>query len=389
MRILIVLAFESLPLKEVWGHQLRLEKIVEGAISSGHEIFLLQDRLAGLESKEYVASLEASRVHSLRIDDTAWAVTSRVRWSSLLSYFLQPEKISRVIEANSIDVVDSQVPLRINFPRLILSTNVTWNYALEHLRNVHRGAAPWFLRSLLLQLSLQKANHIIVEGQNQKLELLRLGVQRGDTVKVIPPGFDLTAIGSARETTRSSTDIVISFSGRLQKSKGVLELLRVFESLSSRYPNLRLKLIGEGLLRNRIQDYLRRRNLTQSVFLTGYLDHLQALKEMADSDIFVLPSRIESFPFTLIEAMALGKPCVATHVGAIPYDIIPNAGLGQVVQVSDTEGMTAAISKYLDNPRLATEVGIRAAKHVSQFTLDAMINRTLRVYEDIGSSSFG
>lgn len=150
--------------------------------------------------------------------------------------------------------------------------------------------------------------------------------------------------------------------GRLAPQKDYPTLLKAFENLSLKYPDLTLTIYGEGpersFLENLIQDF----GLKDSVFLAGIVSNIE--KALLDFDLFVFPSRFEGFPNALGEAMALGLPVVASQCSG-NKDLIQNGINGLLFPVGDVEKLALAIESLILNQKKSENLG-KNAKHISE-----------------------
>lgn len=131
---------------------------------------------------------------------------------------------------------------------------------------------------------------------------------------------------------------------RLSKEKGIKDLLEAL--LLLKHDNLKVKLfiVGDGSLKEEISTYIRILNLVEDVNLVGFHNDIRPF--LKASDIFVLPSYIEGLPFTLLEAMACGLPCVATNVGGNSEAVVDKE-TGYLVNPRDRHGLSKAIKELL------------------------------------------
>ena len=100
---------------------------------------------------------------------------------------------------------------------------------------------------------------------------------------------------------------------------------------------------------------------------------------MAAFDVFALPSRYESFPYVLLEAMAAGIPVVMTEVGGAGPLIVDGAN-GRVVPIARPDLLSSAIESIFGNPDLRRRMGEESRKRVKEFSLERTLNKTLDVY---------
>ena len=149
--------------------------------------------------------------------------------------------------------------------------------------------------------------------------LNNLGVRH--EIKIIPNGIDLTRI---RLVSPSSEPGDIIFVGRLIKEKHADLLIKAFELLLSAYPDIHMRLIGEGPEYFKIKNLIDDKKIQNSVYLSRfYQDHDDLLAHLKSSKVFVLPSTREGFGITALEALACGIPVVTVdHPANAILDLI-------------------------------------------------------------------
>jgi phosphatidylinositol alpha-mannosyltransferase len=135
-------------------------------------------------------------------------------------------------------------------------------------------------------------------------------------MRVIPNGIDLDTFKPGLAPIRHLRDdkLNILFVGRLEKRKGLGDLLRAYRLLLTRMPRTRLIIVGDGPLRGNVESYVARHRLPD-VIMAGYVPETVKPRYYASADIFCAPATgAESFGIVLLEALASGLPVVATEV---------------------------------------------------------------------------
>ena len=135
-------------------------------------------------------------------------------------------------------------------------------------------------------------------------------------MRVIPNGIDLDVYNPDVTPIRHLRDdnLNILFVGRLEKRKGLGDLLRAYRAIISRIPHARLIIVGDGPLRGRAESYIARHRLP-NVVMAGYVPESVKPRYYNSADIFCAPATgAESFGIVLLEALASGLPVVATEV---------------------------------------------------------------------------
>jgi glycosyltransferase involved in cell wall biosynthesis len=167
--------------------------------------------------------------------------------------------------------------------------------------------------------------------------------------------------------------------GHLRHNKGVDVLLRASLLVREELPAATGYVVGTGEDAARLDG--ERQALNAPVRFLGTRHDARALADVFD--VFVLPSRVEGLPIALLEAMALGKPIVATRAGGIP-EVLTDGESGLLVDIGDEVGLAAAIVTLLKDPDLGRSLGARAREVVQdRFSAQTMALSYLDVYRAV------
>ena len=254
---------------------------------------------------------------------------------------------------------------------------------------------PWprWKRRLFIWMERWSAHwkDIIVVNNTHDLEqglLLRI-TPRHETVLIhngIDPYRDALSRDSAREelvdrieqltSERPRMDLVAGTIANLYPTKGIEILL---EAVPYTDPRLTFIIIGDGPLREHIRERIGELNLERRVFLAGLLP--DARRYLPAFDLFVLPSRKEGFPWSVLEAMAAKIPVVATRVGAIP-EMFEHEVSGLVVEPDDPTALAKAITRLITGPeQVRQNLAISAHQRLlASFTLRTMLVKYERLF---------
>lgn len=179
----------------------------------------------------------------------------------------------------------------------------------------------------------------------------------------------------------------ILFSGRMDKRKGIFDLLTAFASVSALFPKARLFCCGDGAI-----EEVRRRvellGLSSTVVIHGWVgrDCLQQI--LAASDIFVLPSYDEGLPMSLLEAMSASLAIVTTPVGGIP-EVITDHVNGILVSPGDSEALACALIEILESEQIRMKFAAAAYKTVTQtFSTKNALHKLDDLYLSLGLKQF-
>jgi len=214
-----------------------------------------------------------------------------------------------------------------------------------------------------------------------------LGVP-SNKVELVRSGLDLAAFSAStkRADIRSELGLndnhhLVTFIGRLRPVKGVEYGIKAFAVASVQHQNLRIALAGEGEQLGYLQDLTSQLGISENVTFLGVRNDLPDL--LAATDSVLMPSLNEGFPRTAIEAMAAGKPVIATRVGGTPEAII-DGETGILVPAKDVEAMAAALSNLVDDTELQTRLGTAGRARAQQnYSLANYLSRLDRLYQQL------
>lgn len=191
----------------------------------------------------------------------------------------------------------------------------------------------------------------------------------------------------------SEKDKVVGFVGRMVAEKGVLELIEAIHLVGKAIPEARLLFVGDTLngdrdmkARQAIRSLLNRDGQASRVLFAGIREDIPAV--MAAIDVFVLPSHREGMPRTVIEAMASGKPVVATDIRGCREEVLSGV-TGLLVPVKDPEALASAIISVLSNEALARGMGAKGRQRACEhFDERVVIEKQVKAYAEITRKVF-
>ncbi len=184
---------------------------------------------------------------------------------------------------------------------------------------------------------------------------------------------------SLRNQKKIPDDIfLIGYVANLKEDKGHDVLIDALALLKKRFSRFKVLLVGIDYLKGEIQKYARERNLTKEIEFMGYIEEVRPILSMLD--LFVIPSLIEGLPMSLLEAMAVGIPVIATPVGGIP-EVIVNEKNGILVPIKDPERLSNKILELMQNKKLRADLALNALQTIKEkFSLDSKITEILKFY---------
>jgi len=168
----------------------------------------------------------------------------------------------------------------------------------------------------------------------------------------------------------------ISYVGRLSKEKGILALVDAVKGL-----DVKLKIIGEGPLKEVIEDRVKSEGINNIEFL-GYMSGQNLKEEIRHCMFTVIPSEwYENKPLSVIESFALGKPVIGSRIGGIP-ELVKDNETGFTFEPKNVEDLRAKISQLVNNPAEIERMGRNARRFVEdELNPDKHYERLMQIYQ--------
>jgi colanic acid/amylovoran biosynthesis glycosyltransferase len=194
-----------------------------------------------------------------------------------------------------------------------------------------------------------------------------LGEKYRANIEIIRYGIDISRFSFIER--KSSGNVKILFIGRLVEKKGPSYAIEAFYKVLQEIPNIELRIIGDGPLKDELNELIHKLDLKGKVILLGAQPQSMVLKEMADADIFFLPSLTaengdrEGSPVSILEAEATGLPVVSTIHTGIP-EIVVDGKTGFLTPEKDTFAMAERLKQLVIDPELRAKMGKAGRVHV-------------------------
>ena len=172
----------------------------------------------------------------------------------------------------------------------------------------------------------------------------------------------------------------ILFVGRLEKRKGADYLLRAYERVKRDIPNSRLIIVGPGTkLRDKYEKQVKKRSLKDVVFV-GRTSHEELPRYYKTADVFCTPATgWESFGIVLLEAMAVGKPIVASNIEGYA-SILTHGAEGLLVPPKDEKSLAQALTSLLNDEKLRQEMGAKGILKAKEYDWKNVAQRVEALY---------
>jgi len=268
------------------------------------------------------------------------------------------------------------------------------------VRTMHGLAEPWQgwkqlkarMYDTLDRITLQCLADLVIAVSQRMTETLWESGYHPRMVTCIRNGLDLQHVTTTRhphdvrrELGVEPRALLIGTVGRLSAIKGQVHLLRAARRVISSEPLARFLFVGDGPLRNELLISAAELQLAASCIFPGARPDVYDL--VSAMDIFALPSLNEGIPMSLLEAMALGRPVVASAVGGIP-EVIQDRVNGRLVPPGDAAALADACLELATDRELARTIGERGRQTIEDsFSHERCGSALFNVYQSVASTS--
>ena len=224
--------------------------------------------------------------------------------------------------------------------------------------NMQQSAKKKEMYKWVEKISVHFCDKIVCISDAEKESALREKICKPSKLQVIYNGIDLEEIKNTIPKTRAELNIpkdafVVGMVGRLSKQKAPDVFVKAAKLIKDKIPNAYFLMVGDGELRDQVEEMIHNFDLDTSFFITGWVDNPTAYMKVMD--VGCLLSRWEGFGLVLPEYMACGVPIVATNVDAIP-NIIKDGENGLLVAEDDYGSCASAVQKIFLNCSLQSKL---------------------------------
>jgi glycosyltransferase involved in cell wall biosynthesis len=231
-----------------------------------------------------------------------------------------------------------------------------------------------------LQLAAQRAaqhfSHRIVANSAAAAARLRAEGVPADRIAVVPNGVDVSAFPMAARGSAPHRVVVVA---NLRRVKGHDVLIRAAPHILRRFPAATFHVVGDGPLRDDLRALAAACGVASAFTFLGHQEDVA--DRLAESGVFVLPSRSESTPNALLEAMAAGLPVVASDVGGVG-EMVEEGRTGLLFAAGNSQALADRACQLMAAPALAASLGQAARAEVTaRFSFERMVGAFEGIYE--------
>ncbi len=275
-----------------------------------------------------------------------------------------------------------------SFPLILTIHSLSQTYKKFYSRTSRQGMFLKFgspILKLIEQQNFRHSDKIISVYSQGKNDLVRNYNVNPSKVITIPNGVDLNKFTPSNQNRQliEKYGKIILFSGTNDERKGILELAKVIREFNHQKKNNDVSFVitGSGPLNQYLKELSKKYS---NVHVLGYVS-TNLLKELyASSQVFLFPTRIEAFPFSLLEALSSGLPIISSPVGGIPDLFLHKMDIGALIQPNNTFSIVGELNRMLDDDFLLNKRRRNARSLVeAHYDWDKICKEIVREYQNL------
>ncbi|MDH5689846.1 MAG: glycosyltransferase family 4 protein [Candidatus Bathyarchaeota archaeon] len=342
------------------GVETCVHEICKRLVTDGFEVEVVCEREKETAKHEIMDGVRVHRVFGFEPIKFKYGV-GRVAPTMLLSTIRSDADI---VHAHSYGFFPTWVSLFTNKPTIVTTHS-------------DPSAKIYPLWDLLREVPIRLCDHVVATTEMEKQHLVYRGVRPGN-ITVIPNGLAFPP----PEAPEFDFSPMIFCLARLDIAhKGQDVLLKAMPKVLSTIPEVRLFIAGGGDDLEKLRELAKKLGIEKNIEFKGLVDQFSKNVYMKNCDVFCVSPRTESFGVVYLEAMAYGKPIVATNVGGIPEVL---SGCGVLVPSNNPDLLAEALIEILTDRESAEELGSRGLERVKQFDWGVIVKRYEQVYMRLG-----
>ena len=378
--------------------KLRVVAMIDDASLGGGQMHvLLLSKYLHRENIEVAIATESTgwlvdQAKILNIPTYAIAISNKLTWQSF-------QNIYRLLKTQKFDVIHTHGGTAGFWGRLVAAClnhkpKIIHTYhGLHYLNTAQTKSLKQKIKTAIFQqidqLLLQITDQIICVCRSDYEKAIAAKVTNPSKTAIVYNGIEIDKFSQPinQETSRkifatAPTEFIFGNVGRLHEQKGHKYLLKAFAKVSNR---ARLLIIGDGELKDELIKLADDLQISDRIVFLGARSDVHEF--LSAIDVFIMPSLWEGQPIALLEALAMGKPCIVSDVDGIS-EVITNGMNGYLVKPKDIAGLTQAMNQAIDNPEILQKLAKAGVNTITEkFLAQNMAKAIANIYLEPSANS--
>jgi glycosyltransferase involved in cell wall biosynthesis len=372
----------------VGGPALHVAYLTSGLAGRGYETILVAGSLArGEESMAYVSESHGVEVRELPALHREISFLSDIRAVLQLAALIRRERPAilhtHTAKAGAVGRIAALLSGSARPPVIVHTFH-------GHVLRGYFGTLKTFAFRVLERLLARPTTALIAVSPEVRDDLVELGVAPSEKFAIVRLGIELSDRVEANDSRGSDlrqvlgippTSLVVGWVGRMTAVKRTNDVIRALRRLVDRGIDARLLLVGDGPDRAALERFASELGVIRRCLFVGYQHDVARF--YAAIDVFLLPSANEGTPVSVIEALAAGRPAVATNVGGVP-DVIRDGVDGFLVQIGDVETLADRLAELAGDSERRRSMGEAGrTRMMERYAVDRLVDDVDLLYRSL------
>lgn len=298
-------------------------------------------------------------------------------------------RIKKVIKEDHIELVHTHGP-RANLYTYLVRKLVSFKWITtihsDPTKDFIKGGIKGKLFTAINMTVIKKIDHFFAVSDRFKKMIIDFGIPAEKITSIyngISFDIPLTSHLTREQLKLQEDDFVVTMVARLHPIKGHTVVFDAIKKLSMKHDNVKLLLIGDGPIRQELEEEAKRKGIEGNVRFLGFQTDVHSY--LSISDVKLLASYSESFPLVILEAARAHVPVISTDVGGVK-DLISDPSLGWIVPIKDANAIVKAIENAmkLKADEQLKEIGDHLYKKASEnYSIDQLVDNTISTYKTL------
>ncbi len=375
-------------LPQLGGLEIAVYNIAHQLSQKGHRVTVV----SGTSAISYSKKMEEGGICVYRMPFILPRIVLRCGYKravlSLLKSIISPLiipltliKLGLIIKSIKPDIVNLHYIAENAFFYLVVRKFLKSKFIVNiHGSDIDRCLQRSFFARWLTRITLKEADYVLSNSDYLLCQAKKICPEVAVKSRRVENGIDLKRFDNF-DKYKNNSKYILSI-GNISFNKGFDILIKAFNRVHFKCPDLNLLIVGEGSGKTKCEKIVSEFGIGDSVKFLGKIKHSKIPMFLRGCEIFVLPSRKEAFGIVLLEAMAVAKSIVATRVGGVP-EVVKEGENAILVEPDSPEDLASGIINVLENPDLAERFGKKSKEIVKEFTWDKIVDKYIDVYKSL------
>lgn len=322
------------------------------------------------------------RIHKLPIGDKRNNLHSQSEKDLLIYSWKAYFYAKKLISKNNYDLTHSFFTVPCGF----ISWRLFKKYGIPYVVSLRGADVPGYaerfsfiykiLTPLIVKIWKDSAE---IVSNSEGLKELALESNPKQKIDIIYNGINTQEFKPDDSLKKNSKFIITPGASRITSRKGLQYLIEAVYKLSQKYPNIYLKIIGDGDERTRLEELIKKLNIEDKVEFLGQISHENIFSYYQEANVFVLPSLNEGMSNTMLEALSSGLPIIATDTGG-SKELIEEGENGYIIKMKNSDDIAQKLERLISNPELRKRMGENSRKRALELSWESVAEKYATVY---------